>query len=277
MLLALFLFSSTLFAAEATKPLPLWEAGVGILPLSSSHYRGSPQHKWTAIPFPAVTIRGKKVEAENGFIRGHIYRWGDLTLDLSFSLGLNVSSAGDRLRKNMDDLDPTFEIGPMLRYYLWKSQSGNHFLNLEFPYRAVYATDLSYIDHVGYYSIPYINFLSRPTDETFGFSSEMSVGLQYGSTGFHNRFYAVNAPDVTAGREFYHSRGGYSGAQFSWALSKRSGNFLFIPFIRFDYLDGAVYRKSPLYSDAHYTMVGMGMVWFFAGSSEYQTAPTMVK
>ena len=277
MLLVLASLISFSAIAEEKKALPLWEVGAGVLPFRADNYRGSPQHKWFALPLPAITIRGKDVEAENGFIRGHIVRFGDFTLDLSFSLGLNVSSGGDKLRRGMDDLSPTFEIGPMLRYYMWKSKSGNQFLNLEVPFRSVYATDLTYIDHVGYYSIPYINFLTKPAPETFGFSTETSIGIQYGSSGFHNRFYAVDSKFVTPEREKFNSVSGYSGTQFSISLAKRIGDVLFVPFFRYDYLDGAVYKDSPLYKNAHYTFFGAAVIWFFAGSDERQTAPTMVK
>lgn len=281
MLLIRFLFlffSLTTLAAEAPKKvLPLWEAGAGLLPFRADHYRGSKQHNWFAIPFPALTIRGKDVEAENGYIRSHLIRSDRFTIDLSFSLGLNVNSHDDQYRAGMRNLDPTFELGPMVRYYLWKSESGNHFLNFEMPYRAVYATNLRYIEHVGYWSIPYLNLLSKPTEYTFGWSSEISLGPEYGSMGYHNRFYAVNTGDVTPDRRYYHSVSGYSGTQFSWTLSRRVGDFLFIPFFRYDYLDGAVYRHSPLYKTPHYTFFGAAIVWFFTHSKEHQKAPTMVK
>lgn len=277
MLLGFILVSLSSFAYAQTKPLPLWEVGVGALPFRSDNYRGSPQNKWFTLPIPALTIRGKNVEAENGFLRGHIVRFGDFTLDLSFSVGLNVSSGGDRLRQGMENLDPTFEIGPMLRYYMWKSKSGNQFLNLEVPFRSVYATDLTYIDHVGYYSIPYLNFLTKPAPETFGFSTETSIGIQYGSSGFHNRFYGVDTKYVTPEREKYHAVSGYSGVQLAVSLSKRMGQFLVVPFFRYDYLDGAVYKASPLYKNANYTFFGAAVIWFFAGSKEVQQAPTMVR
>lgn len=278
MLLGFLLLISLPLFAEDKKPLPLWEAGVGFLPFRTDHYRGSPQHRWYLFPFPAYTVRGKDIEAENGYIRGHIARLSDhLVLDLSFNLGLNVDSDSDSLRKDMRDLDPTFELGPILRYYLWKSRDENHFVNIEMPYRAVYATDLTYIDHVGYYSIPYINLLNKGTAKTWGWGSELSIGIQYGSSGFHNRFYAVDTQDVTNRRKYYHSNSGYSGTQFSMTLNKRYKDFLIIPFFRYDYLDGAVFNKSPLYKNAHYTFFGVGLVWYFAHSSRTQTAPTMVK
>lgn len=270
-----FLFSSLTFADQKT--LPLWEAGVGLIPFRANHYRGSAENKWYFIPIPAYVVRGEKIEAENGYIRSHILRFNqDLVLDLSFSLGLNVSNE-NKLRKGMRELDPTFEVGPILRYYLWKSQNENHFLNIEMPYRAVYASDLTYLDHVGYYSIPYINLLSKGTEATWGWGSEISIGPQYGSSGFHNRFYAVDSQDVTNRRRYFHSVSGYSGTQFVAALNKRIKDVLIIPFFRYDYLDGAVYNQSPLYESPHYTFFGVSLVWFFAHSKEIQKAPTMVK
>jgi hypothetical protein len=135
------------------------------------------------------------------------------------------------------------------------------------PYRAVYATNLTYIDHVGYYSIPYLNLLSKGTKNTWGWGSEFSVGFQYGSKSFHDRFYSVNSNDVTPERPYFHSVAGYSVTQF---MAK-------FPFIRYDYLDGAVYKESPLYKNPNYTFFGMAVVWFFAHSKEKQSAPTMVR
>jgi len=277
-LIFLFILSLPARGEEIKKPLPLWEVGLGLLPFRADHYRGSPQHKWYSFPFPAFIVRGKNVEAENGYIRKHIARIStNVVLDLSFNLGLNVNSDADDLRKNMRDLDPTFEIGPILRYYWWKSKDENHFLNLEMPFRAVYATDLTYIEHVGYYSIPYLNLLSKGTDSTWGWGSEISIGPQYGSSGFHNRFYAVDTQDTTAERNYYHSRRGYSGVQLVATVNKRIGDFVILPFIRYDFLDGAVYNDSPLYKNAHYTFFGVGIVWYFSHSKDVQTAPTMVR
>ena len=269
-----------LFSAQAqaqTKSLPLWELGVGVLPLRLNHYRGSPEQKNYLFPLVAYTYRGKNVEAESGYVRGHIVKFEKFTIDLSFSLGINSNSDSNGLRERMPNLDPTFELGPMLRYYLWKSTDGKHFINLEMPYRAVFTTNLQYIDHLGYYSIPYVNYLNKGTDETFGWTSEVSLGIQYGSSGFHNHFFAVNSNDVTPKRSYYHASSGYSGAQLALVLSKRIKDFLLVPFLRYDYLDGAVYNKSPLYKSPHYTMYGMSLIWYFSKSDRFQTAPTMVK
>lgn len=279
MLLVLLILLLSLPAfAENRKELPLWELGIGMLPFRADHYRGSPQNKWYFFPFPAYVVRGKNIEAENGYIRKHIARIShNLVLDLSFNIGLNVNSDENDLRVGMRNLDPTFELGPILRYYWWKSKDEKHFLNFELPFRAVYASDITYIDHVGYYSIPYLNLLSKGTDSTWGWGSEISIGPQFGSSGFHNRFYAVDTYDVTPERGYYHASSGYSGTQLVATFNKRIGDFAIIPFLRYDYLDGAVYNASPLYKSAHYTFFGIGIVWYISHSKEVQTAPTMVK
>ncbi len=257
--------------------LSLWEFGVGALPFRADNYRGSPQNKWYLFPLLSYTYRGRNVEAENGYVRGHILRAGNFTLDLSFSIGLNVNSDADRLRNGMEDLDPTFELGPMARYYLWRSADNNHFLNLEMPYRAVYTTNLTYVDHVGYYSIPYLNYLTRARSATGGWATELSLGPQYGSGNYHDHFYGVNPRQVTSTREAYRGKRGYGGVSASVIVSKRIGQVLVLPFFRYDYLDGAVYQDSPLFKNRHYTFFGVGLIWYFARSARAQEAPTMVK
>ncbi len=269
-------FLASIAIAE-NRELSLWEFGVGALPFRTDNYRGSPQNKWYLFPLVSYTYRGENVEAENGYVRGHILRAGNLTLDLSFSLGLNVNSDADRLRSGMKDLDPTIELGPMVRYYLWRSKDNNQFLNLEMPYRAVYTTNLTYLDHVGYYSIPYLNYLTRARSATAGWATELSVGPQYGSGNFHNHFYGVTSGEATATRQAYRGRRGYSGVSGSVVLSKRLGQVLILPFLRYDYLDGAVYQDSPLFKNRHYTFFGVGLIWYFARSDRAQEAPTMVK
>ncbi len=266
-----------LSARAEVQELRLWEFGVGALPFRADNYRGSPQNKWYLFPLVSYTYRGANVEAENGYVRGHIFRSGNLTLDLSFSIGLNVNSDADRLRNGMEDLDPTFELGPMVRYYLWRSRDNNNFLNLEMPYRAVYTTNLTYVDHVGYYSIPYLNFLTRARSATGGWAAEFSLGPQYGSGNYHNHFYGVSSGDATATREPYRGRRGYGGVSTGVILSKRIGQVLVLPFFRYDYLDGAVYQDSPLFQNRHYTFFGVGLIWYFARSARAQEAPTMVK
>jgi outer membrane scaffolding protein for murein synthesis (MipA/OmpV family) len=264
-------------AFSATKELPLWEFGLGALPFRADNYRGSPQHKWYLFHLVSYTYRGKNVEAENGYVRGHLIKYKNFTFDLSFSIGLNVNSDSDRLRKGMKDLDPTFEIGPMLRYYLWKSKDDHHYINLEMPYRAVYTSDLSYIDQIGYYSIPYINYLTRARDSTFGWAAEVSLGPTYGSAGYHHHFYGVNSRDATPERPLYQGKRGYGGTSLGVILSKRLGEVLMIPFLRYDYLDGAIYQDGPLFKNRHYTMYGLAFIWYFSRSSRAREAPTMVK
>lgn len=271
----LLLISKNLFAEN--KELPLWELGVGALPFRADNYRGSPQNKWYLFPLISYSYRGRNVEAENGYVRGHIIKAGKFTLDLSLSLGLNVNSDSDRLRNGMRDLDPTFELGPILRYYLWKSEDENHFVNLEMPYRAVYTSNLKYVDHVGYYSIPYIHYLTRARQETYGWAAELTIGPQYGSAGYHHHFYGVNSEDENAERRSYSGKRGYGGTSLGMVISKRLGQFLVLPFFRYDYLDGAVYQDSPLFKNRHYTFFGVGLIWYFARSAREQEAPTMVK
>jgi outer membrane protein len=271
------ILSSLKTYSKTPTTLPLWEVGVGTLNFRSDHYRGSAEHNYYFWPIPAFIYRGANVEADNGFFRKHFIKNDKYTLDLSISLGLNVDSDHDSLRKGMDDLGPIFEVGPMFRYYLWKSKDGTHFLNFEMPYRAVYATDLKTVQHVGYYSIPYLTLISKASPDTFHFSTEFSAGVSYGSGNYHDYFYGVSENDVTAQRPHYTGVRGYSGFQLAAVVSRRFDNFLVTPFIRYDNLEGVAFQNSPLFKNRHYTQFGVALIWYFQQSSEKQGAPTLVR
>lgn len=263
--------------AKTPAILPLWEVGAGVLNFRTDHYRGSAQNNWYHWPIPAFIYRGKDVEADNALIRRHIFKREKYTIDLSFNFGLNVNSDRDALRKGMPDLGPIFEVGPMFRYYLWKSKDGTHFLNFEMPYRAVYATDLKKVEHVGYYSIPYLALISKASPDTFSFSTEFSAGVSYGSTNYHDYFYGVSRKYATPERNHYSGVSGYSGFQLAAVVSRRFNNFLVTPFIRWDYLDKVAFQNSPVFKNRNYTLFGLAFTWYFFQSDKGQEAPTLVR
>lgn len=257
--------------------LPLWEAGGGMVNFRANQYRGAQQFRNFHIPFPAFIYRGASVEADNSFIRKHFIKKEKYVLDLSFTLGLNVNSKDNRLRQGMDNLNPTFEVGPIFRYYLFKSANDLNYINFEVPYRAVFATNLQHLHHVGYFSVPYFNFIFRPRPSTFQWSNEFSVGAMYGSQEYHDYYYGVDPRFMTPSRRQYRPQAGYSGAQLTWVASRRIGDVLFLPFVRYDYLEGVAFKKSPLFENKSYVVFGAAVVWYFYSSNERATAPTIVK
>jgi hypothetical protein len=199
------------------------------------------------------------------------------SFDLSTNAGLNVNSKDNQKRQNMPNINNSFELGVLFRYFLWKDENKENMLNFEMPIRSVFVTNFKSIDHIGYFSIPYLNFLSRPQHWNGFWSMEFSVGPMYGSKKLHNYHYSI-APDFSnPDRPAYESKPGYSGTQIALVMSKRIKKLLIFPWIRYDNLKGAAFIDSPLIETNHYVMGGIGLVYFFAQSGSLQRNDFQVK
>jgi outer membrane scaffolding protein for murein synthesis (MipA/OmpV family) len=101
-----------------------------------------------------------------------------------------------------------------------------------------------------------------------GWKLGASTGLLFASRRFHQYFYGVDAQFSSATRPAYAAHGGYSGMQFTVALSKRYRQFWIGCFARYDYLDGAAFVDSPLVKSREAFATGIALSWIFARSNE---------
>ena len=76
--------------------------------------------------------------------------------DISYGGNVPVSSDNDA-RRGMSSLEPTVQIGPMLRVKLWASETDIQSIIAEFPVRAAFAIG-SGIEHIGYTALPRIAY-----------------------------------------------------------------------------------------------------------------------
>lgn len=268
-----FFFILLLFIASfnlQAQNLPLWEVGASVLTFRAPHYRGSTQHKDYMWPVPYFIVRGKRVQGENSFIRGNFFLSEKMSVDLSMNAGLNVVSSQNDKRQGMSNIFPSFEVGPMVRFFLWHDLGKKNMLNFEVPLRAAFATNFKTVQHIGFYNISYLNFSSRPQVWNYHCATEFSAGPMMASKKWHNYYYGVTEQFATSERPFYEARGGYSGFQLGATVTKRIGDMLFLPFVRYDILNNSVFHDSPLYQKNHYAMFGLGFVYFFSKSKETQ-------
>jgi outer membrane protein len=250
-------------AQEDIEPSKKFEWGAGFLSIYGNHYRGSDQEKLWFFPTPYFTYKSEHIEAEPSFIRGVFFHNEWFSFKLSLMLGLNVESKKNRARGGMPSLDYTLEAGPMFIFHLWKSQNKELTINFEWPIRESFATDLSYIKAVGLFTVPYVNFIHQPTPSTWSWSSELSFSPMFADRKYHQYFYGVDKQYERPNRPEYQARGGYNGFQAAVVLNKRIKNFVIIPFLRWDYLKGAVFEDSPLVKIKTYTIGGLGLFWLF--------------
>lgn len=244
-------------------PSKKFEWGAGLLSIYGNHYRGSDQAKLWMFPTPYFTYSSERIEAEPSFIRGIFIRNDWFAFKLSLMVGLNAESKKNSARSGMPSLDYTLETGPMFIFHLWSSENKDVHLNFEWPLRVIFATDLSYLKHVGLFTVPYFSLKHLAGPKNWNWNSEFSVSPMFADAKYHRYFYEVAPEFITPERSLYHARGGYSGFQTALVLNKRIDNMVIIPFVRWDILKGAVFEDSPLVKSKNYLIAGLGLFWFF--------------
>ena len=246
---------------------PLWEAGLGIAALHFPHYRGSDQSRTYALPVPYFVYRGEILKADREGVRGLFFRTDRVDLNLSLGASLPVRSSDNRVREGMPDLEPSFEIGPTLDITLWRAQDRAAKLDLRLPMRGAIevSSDPRYI---GAQFFPNVNLDIRDPFGHAGWNLGMLAGPVFTDKRYNRRFYEVAPQFATPERPAYRPDGGYAGAQFIVALSKRFPKFWAGAFARYDTLQGAAFEASPLVTSKRYVAGGFGISWILGESSQ---------
>jgi len=261
MLLAALAFSGAATGARA-ESLPLWEAGVGVSVIDFPEYRGSAERRTWVLPFPYIVYRGDYLKAdERRGVRGLFFKTESVELDVSFNGTVPVKSSENEARQGMPDLDGTLEIGPSLNFSLLKSADRKTTLELRLPVRGVLASDFSYVDFVGWVFQPTLNVDTRDAFGYTGWKLGFLGGPVYSDGRYNRYFYAVDPAFATATRPAYSPGGGYGGAQFIAALSKRYRDFWIGGFAKWDTLNGAVFADSPLVTARQSWSGGIAIAW----------------
>lgn len=246
---------------------PLWEAGLGVAAVHFPHYRGSDESRTYALPVPYVVYRGDFFKADREGIRGVFFKSDRVDLNLSVGAALPVRSSNNRAREGMPDLDPSFELGPTLDITLWRAGDRAAKLDLRLPVRGAIevSSDPRYI---GVQFFPNLNLDIRDPFGHAGWNLGMLAGPVFTDKRYNRHFYEV-APEFAApGRPAYTPDGGYAGAQFIVALSKRFPRYWIGGFARYDTLRGAAFEDSPLVTSKRYVAAGIGISWIFGESSQ---------
>ena len=239
---------------------------MGATGFSLPDYRGADQSRSYVFPLPYLVYRGEVFRIGREGIRGVLLESERAELDISLYGTPPVNSDRNRARQGMQDLDPTFEVGPRLNLTLWRERKTDQRLELRFPLRAVFATDLSYVRHAGYLFYPHVQLDLRPAFLEGKWNLGLQSGPLYSTSKHHQYFYGVDPQFATAARPAYAARGGYSGTLALVSISRRFRDFWVGGFVRYDALQGAAFEDSPLVKRRHSVMAGVALAWIFARS-----------
>jgi MipA family protein len=262
-LLALVVLSTAARGAE----LPQWEAGIGISALTIPDYRGADQSQFYVFPIPYLIYRGDVLKVDRRAVRGVFFKSERLEVDTSFSGSPPVRSGRNGARQGMPDLDPLFEAGPSLKYLLLRSAGGELRVDLQFPLRAVFVTDFSYLRYSGLVFNPRISLDWSRSGPEERLSAGVALGPLFTDSRNSRLFYEVDPIYATPVRPAYEAHGGYGGMQLALAATMRRGSIWIGAFSRIDNLQGARFEDSPLVKARWSVMTGLALSWVF-GSSE---------
>ncbi len=246
--------------ADATSA---WEIGVGIGGVYGPDYRGAEEEQGYLLPFPYLLYHGERLTIDQEGARGRLFSSPRLTFYISGGAGLPADSEKNSVRADMPDLLPTWEIGPALDVQLWRDSGGRHAWSLRLPLRAVIASDLTDVRDAGILFAPHLDYRGVGL-MAGGWGTTLSIGPLYASERYHEYFYEVERPFATLSQPAYEARGGYSGSRVTVMLSRDYGRVWAGTFVRYDWLDGAVFADSPLVKRDESLMVGVAVTYVLA-------------
>ncbi len=237
---------------------PLWEAGAGFAVVDFPDYRGSDERSSYVLPIPYFVYRGEYIKVDRSSVRGRLFESERLKLDISLNGSVPVDSDDNKARAGMEDLEPTVQIGPILKYHWWQSPDNKLQLDIRLPIRAVISSE---IEHVGWVFQPRLNL---DIVDPLGYS-DWKLGLLTGpifsDSKYHNYFYGVEPQFARPDRPAYRADGGYAGSQIIAALSKRFPRMWTGGFIKLDTVDNAAFEDSPLVKKKNNFTAGFAISW----------------
>lgn len=252
--------------SSEAREVPRWEAGLGLGVLQAPDYRGSNEQTTYVLPVPYVYYRGDALRIDREGIRGRLTKTRRLGVYLSLAASIPVNSSHNAARKGMPALDAAVEIGPSLFVPLSADPRGRRSWSVGLPLRAVVAGDLHHAEAIGWTFAPHVDLHIRAADRRW--ETTFSAGPIFASQRYHAYYYQVDPAYATPERPAYSAQAGYSGSRVSVTLSRRNGDLWMGLFARYDDLHGATFVDSPLVKRRSALMLGAGMAYVFAQSSE---------
>lgn len=246
---------------------PLWELGLGVGGVSFPAYPGSDQQRNYVVPVPYLVYRGKIIKADRNGVQARLFDTDRVESYLSLSASPPVSSSDNGARSGMPDLKPMVEFGPALEVHLWQSAAQRMRLDFRMPLRTAFTLQTQ-PRQVGWVLAPAINLDIGNVGGLRGWNLGMLTGLIFVDRKYNQTFYGVDPAYATPARPAYSACGGYSGSQFTVALSKRYSTVWLGAFARYDNLSGAVFSDSPLIRRSQNVSFGFGIAWMLGQSSQ---------
>lgn len=254
------------------KPLPLWEVGIAAVGTRLPHYIGSDEYENYISPLPYVIYRGDLLRADRDGVRGIFYQSEKFETNLSF-WGNPPVSEKNGAREGMPELDAIGEVGPALRYYVYR-HGWQDYIYVQAALRTSWSIDFQggldiEMDYQGLNGGLDLYYQNKSLFEAQKFTIRLRAGLLFADSQYNDYFYSVDNRYATTDREAYDAKGGYAGLLLSTGLYKRLTDRLGIGFYaRWNNIDGAVFEESSLVRQENNYAIGSTLVWKIAVSKK---------
>lgn len=236
-----------------TTEKPLWEFGLGLGGLHQPCYVGTRQYCNNFFPVILPVYRGEFLKSDDEGVRAEILEDERYKFDFSADFNFSVDSDEVKLRKGMPDVGNLLQVGPTFEYTTYEDEVNT--LYFGFPARIVFEIDGTGIDFAGYTFSPGIVFKRQEPDSSLRFSLAASAQLR--TQDFNALYYQVEPEFSNAERATYRASGGFSGVRLQAALSSNTTRNLWVFFVRFDNISGAVFEDSPLVETTDSFTIGL--------------------
>jgi len=252
------------FADEPQPPPPQparFEFGVGLGAVDFPAYDGAAEKRQLVLPFPYFVIRSRFLDADHDQVRGKLLRSDDWSLDVDFGGNVDVSSSDTKERQGMPDLDWLGEVGPALRYHLWRGGPGDG-MDFVLPARVAASVHGLAFHHRGSDSDPRLEWHRtwfQAGEDRLILDADFSA--RFVDRGYAGYYYGVTPQYATAARPAYDAPGGYGGWSAQTGVSWHVGDMVYGAFIEHTSLHGARFQSSPLVGDAGGWSFGVAIAW----------------
>lgn len=250
-------------AAAPTARRPLLELGIAAGGGWVPDYPASDEGRARGIVAPYLIYRGELLRADEQGARARTRLSEGIELSLSASGALPVSSSDNDARRGMPDLDWLGEVGPTVRFTLWRSARAARPQRLVFdtPVRAVFSTDWS---SVRYRGLTFSPTLAIEEADLVRQGSRLRVALSpiFATGRLMDYFYRVDPQFAEPDRPAFDASGGYLGTHLtlSWRLPI-TGRLTFVVGGRVENFSGATNADSPLFRTEWSGAVAVGLAF----------------
>lgn len=255
-------FSTFVLAEQGLfeKQKPRYEGGIAIANFYLPDYPGSNEMQNVFLPLPYLIYRGDILRADrDGGVRGRFFRRENFEFDFSLGAAFPADSDSNQARSGMQDLDWMGEVGPRLRWHLFRTPIVK--LDFNFPIRHVFSS----------------NFYSRWNTRGFVFNPEIelthraffdpmtvfvgSLAITEATEDLMDYLFQVNPSEATAERPVYDAKPGYFGSTLSAFMVKAFPKMKLNLFLgaSLNNYKGAKNEDSPLIKDKYTTSYFVGI------------------